>query len=149
VKERNQSSRLRICVSTAALVVVALAWTSGCSRTYRFYNGKPRAAEEIALVKGAYDRAGEHVTIIAVDGKILNMDRGALAAEYHNVEIPPGKHTIRAQIVCEKQFKTGPRKLQADIRVDARAGHVYQLHAELKKGSKVEFHVKDVTEKDK
>lgn len=116
----------------------------GCVHTYRFYNGPKREAAEIALVKGGTVADGVKITIVAVDEKILNMNYGKFAVEYQRVEIPPGKHRILAAATFEKAFKNGPRRLNHEVAIDARAGHVYQLDARLDAKRKVQIWFKEV-----
>ncbi|HUU03871.1 MAG TPA: hypothetical protein VM425_20720 [Myxococcota bacterium] len=132
-------TRLAIC---ACLLSVGLA---GCVHTYRFYDGPKREAAEVALVKGGSVSDAVRITIVAVEDKILNMNYGKFAVEYQRVEVPPGAHRILAAATFEKAFKNGPRRLNKEVTIDAKAGRVYQLYAKLDDKRKVHIWFKDVS----
>jgi hypothetical protein len=120
-------------------------WILGCVHTYRFYNGPKREATEVALVKGGSVSDDVRITIVAVDEKILNMNYSRFAIEYQRVEIPPGAHKILAAATFDAAFKNGPRRLNKEVVIDAKAGHIYQLYAKLDDKRKVQIWSKDVT----
>jgi hypothetical protein len=129
------------------LVGLLAVVVSSCVHTYRFYNGHAKDSEEVAFIKGKYSGDGDHIIIIAVDDKILNLDHGKFAIEYTNVEVLPGPHKIMAGATFSKPFKTGPRRLNGEVQVDAQAGHRYQLHAKLNEKNRVEVSIEDITDK--
>ncbi|MBW1809276.1 MAG: hypothetical protein JRJ87_13860 [Deltaproteobacteria bacterium] len=117
----------------------------GCTHRYRFYNGKKKPVEEIAIIRGKFDvHHGNHITFVAIDSKLLNTDVSESATRYDIVEVLPGTHMVLTAVRFAKEFKSGPRRLNQEVKIEAQAGCEYQFYAKLNKEKKVKIWFEEI-----
>jgi hypothetical protein len=116
--------RLNSVLLRATLVCLSLV-LSGCASTYhvRWYDGPPRATNEVALVKVQFEFMGEVAQVKSIDG--TPHGTGKLRGGYpHELELPAGEHTIGVGYYAGMAESTSAIKLT----FTCQAGHVYELH---------------------
>jgi hypothetical protein len=108
-----------------ALSFVSVILLSGCG-TMQVYEGPKRASHEVAvitsnLLAGLFDTA----YILQIDGKDLG-------ATDDNVEVLPGKHTVKIGVSTGLGYQQyiGNKT----ISFEAIAGHTYQVNGKIRKG---------------
>jgi IS30 family transposase len=117
----------------------------GCTHRYRFYNGKKKPVEEIAIIRGKFDaNHGNHITFTAIDSKLLNTDVSENATRYFIVELLPGPHAVLTSVRFASEFKSGPRRLNQEVKINAQAGREYQFHAKLNEDKKVKIWFEEI-----
>lgn len=129
----------------ASLVIFGVSM-GGCVKRLQVYTGPPRADDEIAVIKGKRDALMSHDIVIMGVDDTLTLGDNLEYPGYHEVKILPGTRRIGITAYFGQNIWGDTRRTAtAFVTLDAEAGHVYQLKAELLDDGAVNAWAEDVT----
>ena len=97
----------------------------GCGGVVQTYDGPKRNANEMAILKTGVGELTFHT--VWVD----RVDEATLVRAYSEVEVAPGRHSLRVQL------SGGIVKASTNISFEARAGRVYRLQGTIGRGGAI------------